>query len=84
MNVYNLLSPISDFTGLILEYFIQIWEFLLYVGAASSVVVVLIGAILMFVGVKVGKITGGKLILSGIILAIVVVFFTLYPPDFAI
>ncbi len=84
MNQYEILSPLSDFTNMILQSFIQIWDFLIFVGGASSFIVVLIGAILMFVGVKVGKITGGKLILGGIVLAIVVAYFAIFPPDFTI
>lgn len=79
-----MMSPITDFTNMILQYMIQIWDFLIFVGGAASVIVVLIGAILMFVGVKVGKITGGKLILGGIVLAIVIAFFVVFPPDFII
>jgi hypothetical protein len=44
--------------------------------------VILTGAIMLFVGVKVGKITGSGLILGGIILGIIIAYFTLYPPDF--
>ena len=77
-----LLSPLTDFAQMILQYFIDIWDFLLFMGGSASVIVVLIGAILKFVQVKVGKLTGGRLIMSGIILAIVVVYFTLFPSDF--
>ncbi len=76
-------SPLTDFTRMIVQYFIDIWDFLIFVAASSSVIIVLIGAILMFVGVKVGKITGQKLILGGVILSIIVVYFLMYPPDFA-
>ena len=69
---------------MILQYFIDIWDFLIFIAASSSVIVVLIGAILMFVGVKVGKLTGQKLILGGIILSAIVVYFLMYPPDFVL
>ncbi len=82
MIVPFLLSPLTDFAQMILQYFIGIWDFLLFVGGSASVIVVLIGAILKFVQVKVGKLTGGGLIMSGIILAIIIVYFTLNPPDF--
>ncbi|MDF1538041.1 MAG: hypothetical protein P1Q69_03970 [Candidatus Thorarchaeota archaeon] len=82
MTLLTTLSPLSEFTQMILQYFKDIWGFLLFIGASASRIVVLVGAILMFVGVKVGKITGPKLILGGIILSIVVVFFALSPPDF--
>ncbi|MFW9955345.1 MAG: hypothetical protein ACFFD3_12385 [Candidatus Thorarchaeota archaeon] len=77
-------SPLTDFVQMILEYFTSIWSFLLFVGGSAAVIVVLIGAIMMFVGVRVGKITGQKLILGGIILAIVIVYFNIYPPNFII
>ncbi len=77
-----LLSPLEEFAKLIGGYFREIWEFLLFIGTASSFLVVLIGAIMLFVGVKVGKTTGRGLILGGIILAIVIVYFTRFPPDF--
>ena len=53
-----LLSPLTDFAQMILQYFIDIWDFLLFMGGSASVIVVLIGAILKFVQVKVGKLTG--------------------------
>ena len=54
----------------------------MFIGTASSFIVILIGAIMLFVGVKVGKTTGRGLILGGVILAIVIAYFTMYPPDF--
>ena len=77
-------NSLTDFTRMILQYFIDIWDFLIFIAASSSVIVVLIGAILMFVGVKVGKLTGQKLILGGIILSAIVVYFLMYPPDFVL
>ncbi len=82
MSLLETLSPLSDFINMILQYFMDIWDFLIFIAASSAVIVVLIGAILFFVGVKVGKITGQKLILGGIILSVIVVYFTLFPPDF--
>ncbi len=79
----EILSPLTDFTQMILQYFLDIWDFLLFIGGSASVLIVLIGAILMFVQVRVGKITGGRLIMSGIILAIIVVYFTINPPAFS-
>jgi type VI protein secretion system component VasK len=78
------LSILSDFMTIISGYFAEIWGFLIYVGGVSAFIVVLVGAILSFVQVKVGKITGPRLILSGILLAIIIVYFTIYPPDFVI
>ncbi len=77
-----LLTPLDDFARLIAGYFQEIWGFLMFIGTASSFIVILIGAILLFVGVKVGKTTGRGLILGGIILAIVIAYFTMYPPNF--
>jgi hypothetical protein len=77
-----LLTPLTDFARLIAGYFQEIWDFLMFIGTASSFIVILIGAIMLFVGVKVGKTTGRGLILGGIILAIVIAYFTLYPPNF--
>jgi hypothetical protein len=36
------------------------------------------------VGVKVGKLTGERLILGGILLAITVAYFVMFPPDLTI
>jgi hypothetical protein len=54
----------------------------MFIRGNSSFIVILVGAILMFVGVKVGKTTGRGLILGGVILAIVIAYFAIYPPDF--
>ncbi len=64
---------------MILQYFISIWDFLIFIAGSAGMIVLLSGAILMFVGVKVGKITGPKLILGGIILEVVVAFFIINP-----
>lgn len=46
----------------------------MYVGGVCAfIIVILVGALLMFVQVKVGKITGSRLTLSGILLAIIIV-----------
>jgi hypothetical protein len=77
-----LLSPLIDFVRLIAGYFQEIWGFLMFIGTASSFIVILTGGIMFFVGVKAGKTTGRGLILGGIILAIIIAYFTLYPPVF--
>ena len=82
MTNIKILTALSDFLSLISGYFAEIWEFLIYVGGVSAFIVILTGAILTFVQVKVGKITGLHLILSGILLAIVIVYFSVYPPTF--
>ena len=82
MNSGCILSPLTDFARLISGYLQEIWGFLIFIGTASSFIVILTGAIMLFVGVRVGKTTGRGLILGGIILAIIIAYFTLYPPDF--
>lgn len=56
--IKEILSPLEEFARLIGGYFEEIWGFLMFIGGASSFIVILIGAILLFVGVKVGKTTG--------------------------
>ena len=80
----HFLSPLEEFVRLIGGYFEEIWGFLMFIGGASSFLVILIGAIMLFVGVRVGKTTGRGLILGGVILAIIIAYFTVYPPDFTI
>ena len=82
MNLDFLLSSLAEFARLISEYFQEIWGFLIFIGTASSFIVILTGAIMLFVGVRVGKTTGRGLILGGTILAIIIAYFTLYPPNF--
>lgn len=82
--ILEFLSPLTDFARLIGGYFEEIWRFLLFVGGASSFLVILIGAIMLFVGVSVGKTTGRGLILGGVILVIIITYFTIYPPAFTV
>ncbi len=56
----------------------------MFIGSASSFLFILIGAIMLFVGVKVGKTTGRGLVFEGVILATIIAYFTLYPPDFTL
>ncbi|MGD9395967.1 MAG: hypothetical protein PVJ05_06030 [Candidatus Thorarchaeota archaeon] len=84
MTIDFMLTPLTDFARLIAGYFQEIWGFLIFIGTGSSFIVILIGAIMLFVGVKVGKTTGRGLILGGVILAIVIAYFTMYPPDFEV
>jgi hypothetical protein len=81
---WQTLSPLEQFARLIGGYFEEIWGFLMFIGGASSFLVILIGAILLFVGVKIGKTTGRGLILGGVILAIIIAYFSVYPPDFTV
>jgi hypothetical protein len=80
MFLYHILSPLSDFAAMIAAYFAEIWEFLIFIGNISAVIVVLIGAILWFTDVNAGR--GKGLVLSGVLLAVVVQYFVIYPPAF--
>jgi hypothetical protein len=80
MLLYHVLSPLSDFAAMIAAYFAEIWEFLIFIGNISAVVVVLVGAILWFTDVNAGR--GKGLVLSGVLLAVVVQYFVIYPPAF--
>lgn len=75
-------SPLDSFTEFIIAYLRELWNALIFIGASSAVVVVLIGVIMEGIGVKYNKVSGKHLILSGIILAIIVEYFALFPPDF--
>lgn len=76
------LSPLTDFVRVIAGYFADIWSFIVFVGTVSSVIVVLVGAILWFTDVNQSK--GKALVLSGVLLAIVVQYFIMYPPNFVL
>ena len=81
MSLYHILSPLSNFAAMIAAYFAEIWEFLIFIGNISAVIVVLVGAILWFTDVNAGR--GKGLVLSGILLVVVVVqYFVIYPPAF--
>ncbi|MFW9973668.1 MAG: hypothetical protein ACFFDQ_00155 [Candidatus Thorarchaeota archaeon] len=82
MWLFSILSPLTDFANLIASYFIEIWDFLIFIGSISAFMVVLIGAILWFTGINDKR--GKGLILSGILLAIVIQYFIFYPPSFAL
>ena len=78
----TILSPLVDFANLIAAYFAEIWEFLIFIGRISAVIVVLVGAILWFTEVNSSR--GKSLVMSGILLAIIVQYFVVYPPAFAL
>jgi len=82
MWLFSILSPLTDFANLIAGYFIEIWDFLIFIGSISAFIVVLIGAILWFTGINDKR--GKGLILSGILLAIVIQYFIFYPPSFVL
>jgi len=77
-----LLSPLSDFINMISVYFIEIWDFLIFIGRVSGVIVVLVGAILWFTEVNSKR--GKGLVASGILLSIVIQYFVMYPPAFTV
>jgi hypothetical protein len=74
----TILSPLSDFANLIGTHLAEIWNFLLFVGFSSAVIVIIVGAILEFTEARIGK--GRRLVMSGILLAIVCEYFVLFPP----
>ncbi len=77
-----LLSPLSDFINMISVYFIEIWDFLIFIGRVSGVIVILIGAILWFTEVNSKR--GKGLVASGILLSVVIQYFVMYPPAFTL
>ena len=82
MQLYQILSPLSDFAAMIALYFAEIWEFLIFIARVSGVIIVLIGAILWFTEANAKK--GKGLVASGILLSIVVQYFVMYPPIFSV
>ncbi|MFX1264205.1 MAG: hypothetical protein ACFFH0_02410 [Promethearchaeota archaeon] len=82
MQVFQLLSPLTDFVNMLIMYFVEIWDFLIFIGRVSGVIVVLVGAILWFTDVNPGR--GKGLVVGGILLSIVVQYFVIYPPSFLV
>lgn len=77
-----ILSPLSDFINMISVYFMEIWDFLIFIGRVSGVIVVLVGAILWFTEINSSR--GKGLVASGILLSIVIQYFVMYPPAFSV
>jgi len=75
-------SPLQNFANLIVSYFIEIWDFLIFIGQISGVIIVLIGAILWFTETNQSK--GKGLVFSGVMLSIVIEYFVLFPPSFVV
>ncbi|MFW9910950.1 MAG: hypothetical protein ACFFEU_00640 [Candidatus Thorarchaeota archaeon] len=82
MRLFNLLSPLSNFVSMVATYLAEIWDFLIFLGRVSGVIVILVGAILWFTEVNPGR--GKGLVASGILLSIVVQYFVMYPPSFVL
>ncbi|MFW9843777.1 MAG: hypothetical protein ACFFEV_04310 [Candidatus Thorarchaeota archaeon] len=75
-------SPLQNFANLIVSYFIEIWDFLIFIGQISGVIIVLIGAILWFTETNQSR--GKGLVFSGVMLSIVIEYFVLFPPSFVV
>ena len=71
-------SPLRQFAELLAQYFAEIWDFLIFIGTVSGVIVVLVGVILWFRDTNPGS--GESLVFSGILLSIVVQCFVMFPP----
>ncbi len=82
MLFFESLSPLANFIQMIAVYLAEIWDFLIFIGTASSAIVVLAGAILWHTDVNQTK--GKALVLSGIILAVVIEYFVMFPPEFVL
>ncbi len=82
MNPVLLQSPLANFAQLITSYFIEIWDFLIFIGQISGVIIVLIGAILWFAEVNQSR--GKSLVAGGVLLSIVIEYFVLFPPAFVV
>ena len=75
-------SPLSNFAQMITTYFAEIWDFLIFIGQVSGVIIVLVGAILWFT--ETNQTRGKGLVFGGIMLSIVVEYFVLFPPSFVL
>lgn len=82
LGLFEVLSPLTDFAAMIAGYFVEIWDFLIFIGQVSSVIIVLVGAILWLTETNAKR--GKGLVFSGILLAVVVQYFVIYPPSFGL
>ena len=82
MSPILLQSPLANFAQLIGGYFIEIWDFLMFIGQISGIVIVLIGAILWFTEVNQNR--GKSLVFGGVLLSIVIEYFVFFPPGFVV
>jgi hypothetical protein len=82
MSPFQVLSPLTDFVTLISMYFAEIWDFLIFIGGASGIIIVLVGAILWFTEANMKR--GKGLVFAGILLSIIIQYFVMYPPAFVV
>jgi len=75
-------SPLTNFAQMIGMYLAEIWDFLIFIGQVSGVIIVLAGAILWFTETNQSR--GKGLVFSGILLSIVVEYFIIFPPSFVV
>ena len=75
-------SPLANFAQMIGRYLAEIWDFLIFIGQVSGVIIVLAGAILWFTETNQSR--GKGLVFSGILLSIVVEYFIIFPPSFVV
>jgi hypothetical protein len=75
-------SPLTNLAQMIATYLAEIWDFLIFLGQVSGFVVVLVGAILWFTEVNIGR--GRGLVFGEILLSVVVEYFVLFPPSFTL
>ena len=75
-------SPLSNFAQMITMYFAEIWDFLIFIGQVSGVIIVLVGAILWFTETNQSR--GKGLVFGGIMLSIIVEYFVLFSPAFVL
>ena len=67
---------------MITMYFAEIWDFLIFIGQVSGVIIVLVGAILWFTETNQSR--GKGLVFGGIMLSIIVEYFVLFSPAFVL
>jgi len=82
LNPVLLQSPLTNFAQMIGAYLAEIWDFLIFIGQISGIMVVLIGAILWFTDMNAKR--GKGLVASGSLLSIVIEYFVLFPPAFVL
>jgi len=82
MSPVLLQSPLANFAQLIGAYFIEIWDFLIFIGQISGIIIVLIGAILWFTEVNQSR--GKGLVFGGSLLSILIEYVVFFRPNFVL